>query len=136
MTPARKKRSAEEPETISRWEWVTGAAGLLMVLFIVVVLLRDVARPNGAPELTVRVDSVVRQAAGHLAHITVRNSGSEAASGVAVDGALTLEGGRIENSGIVFDNLPSRASRSGGLLFQDDPGRGQLRVHVSGYTSP
>lgn len=136
MSPARKKRGAEEPEIISRWEWVTGAAGLIMVLLILFVLLRDAARPNGAPQLTVRIDSVARQSAGYLAHITVRNSGSEAAAGVAVEGALTLGDGRVEQREIVFDNLPSRASRSGGLLYQDDPARGRLDVHVVGYAAP
>lgn len=128
-------RQRGQPEVISRWEWVTGAAGLLLVLFALAVTLRDATQASSPPALTARVDSVGRQPSGFVAHVTVSNAGGMAAEAVVVGGEL-LGGAQPERSEVTLDHLPPHASRHVGLLFTRAPAAAQLDVRVLGYVVP
>lgn len=125
-------------ELISRWEWLTAALGLLLVLGAIGYLgYEAVAGDDRPPALTVVVDSVTRSGGVHQVHFTVRNTGDRAGAAVVVEGRLAgaAEGGE-ETSEVTLDHVPGRSERSGGLFFSSDPRAGRLELRPLGYSVP
>lgn len=121
----------------SRWEWVAAAAGTTLVLGTVGLMLNEaLTSPSSPPALTVHVDSVLPQGKGYLVQVRAENSGGETAAGVTIEGELRSDTGSVEKSEVTIDYVPARGKRSGGLLFQEDPGRYVLTVRPKGYDLP
>lgn len=125
-------------ELISRWEWLTAAVGLLLVLGAIGYLgYVAVAGDDLPPSLIVAVDSVTTTGGVHQVHFTVRNAGDRAGAAVVVEGRLTgTAGGGEETSEATLDYVPGRSARRGGLFFSSDPGAGRLELRALGYAVP
>jgi uncharacterized protein (TIGR02588 family) len=123
--------------SISRWEWITAAAGLLIVLAVVVFMTFEaVAGERTQPAITVRVDSVVAVPGGHAVRFVARNTGDQAGAAVVVEGRLARAGAEPEVSRVTLDYVPGRSERRGGLFFVADPRGGRLELRAVGYVSP
>lgn len=133
MTKDRSR--GEREERISRWEWVTGALGLLLVVAALWVLLRDAGEPSSPVRLTVAMDSVTGGPGNYVAHVTVRNAGSLPARSTVIEGVLA-PGGEGARSQVTIDLIPSHSRHTAGLVFPRDPRGGALRLRVLGYADP
>lgn len=133
---AREGDAARATGEISKWEWVAGAIGLVLVLASVGYLARAALQPATPPRVVVVVDSVASGTGMHLVHFTARNEGRATAASVTVEGELSTGTGEPVLSTTDIDFVPAGSSRSGGLYFRDDPRRGQLVVRALGYTEP
>lgn len=132
----RDGKGGGEPEVISPWEWVVGALGLALVAGALFVMLRESSQPARPPSLTAALDSVQRVPAGYVAHVTVRNGGSEPVSNVAVEGTLATGAGAPEQGEATVDHLPAGATHGLGLLYANDPSAGGFEVRVRGFMRP
>lgn len=121
---------------ISRWEWLVGGIGLVLLVALVVFLAREAATTATPPDLVARVDSVSRLSSGWLAHVVVRNRGRETAVSVTVEATLAFPAGDTLRSETTLDYVPGKSERSGGLLFDRDPAAGTLTVRATGYQEP
>ena len=137
---ARDSRDAEgpprAPAEISRWEWLAGGIGLLVLLALLGFLAREATTRRTPPDLVARVDSVSRGSSGWLAHLRVDNRGRETAVSVMVEGELATAAGDTMRSETTLDYVPGRSHRGGGLLFDQDPRLGKLDVRVIGFQEP
>lgn len=131
----RDDRPAPQGE-ISKWEWLVGGVGLALLLVLIAFLARAAMTAPTPPDLVTRVDSVSRVSSGWLAHVRVRNTGSETAMAVTVEGELATAAGDTLRSETTLDYVPGRSERSGGLLFSEDPRAGTLEVRAIGYQEP
>lgn len=122
---------------VSRWEWVVAAFGTLIVLAAVAFLLRDALGGRAsAPDIAVRVDSVVETRGGYLVEFTLINSGHTTASALAVQAELSEGGGVVETSEVTVDYVPEQAERAAGVFFTRDPRRYELAIRPRGYLRP
>ena len=128
-------REPREPSRISKWEWAAGAVGLALLLALVIFLAREAMTTATAPDLVAQVDSVSRRTDGWLAHVRVRNRGSETAVAVTLEGELVIGTDTVRRETTV-DYVPGRSARGGGLLFDRDPRGGTLAVRALGYQEP
>ena len=133
-TTERGREPAQQGE-ISKWEWLVGAIGLVLLLGLVGFLAREAATEATPPDLRARVDSVSRLSSGWLAHVHVANRGRETAVAVTLQGELVV-GTDTLRSETTFDYVPGRSDRGGGLLFDRDPSSGSLTVRATGYQEP
>jgi uncharacterized protein (TIGR02588 family) len=122
---------------ISRWEWVTAAAGLLLVVSAVAILLaQGLGGGRRPPDVVVHADSVAPATRGFRVGFRVVNRGDLTAAAVIVRGTLALDGGVAETSEAQLDYVPGRSEREGGLFFEHDPRRGTLTLRAIGYANP
>lgn len=129
-------REAPVPTEISKWEWLVGGIGLLVLLALLAFLAREAMAPPTPPDLVARVDSVSRGTSGWLAHVRVHNRGRATAVSVTVEGALVTAAGDTLRSETTLDYVPGLSRRGGGLLFDQDPRLGKLELRVAGYQEP
>lgn len=121
----------------SRWEWITGAFSLLLVLGAIGFLLyEEFARPDTPAQIVVTVDTVFGGEQGYVVQIRVSNEGGTTATGLLVRGELKGDTGVVETAEATIDYVPSRSHRRAGLLFSRDPGRHALEVRPLGYDFP
>jgi len=131
-----KRRAPRGRDEISRWEWVAGAVGLLIVGGAVAFLAREAMLPSTPPDVVVRVDSVTRASGGHVVHFTARNQGRATASAVTVEGELVTPPADTARGEVLVGYVPGRSERAGGLYFARDPRTGRLTVRAQGYAAP
>ena len=134
---AEAAREVPHGAATSKWEWVSAAIGLLIVLGTVGFLgYKAVTTDPLAPDVTLDHIGTERTSGGHVVKFRARNSGPSTASGLSISGAL-LDGAQvIEESEVVLDYLPPRAEREGGLIFRSDPAGYELRLEAKGYLDP
>ena len=130
------ERTTRAPAEVSKWEWLVGGIGLLVLLALLGFLARETTAPQTPPDLVARVDSVSRGTAGWLAHVRVDNRGRGTALSVTVEGELATAAGDTVRSETTLDFVPGVSRRAAGLLFAQDPRLGNLEVRVSGYQEP
>jgi uncharacterized protein (TIGR02588 family) len=129
-------RESRAPAEISKWEWLVGGIGLLVLLALLGFLAREAMAPQTPPDLVARVDSVSRGASGWLAHVRVHNRGRGTAVSVTVEGEFATPAGDTLRSETTLDYVPGLSRRGGGLLFDEDPRLGKLEVRVIGFQEP
>ena len=132
ITDRRKKKSS--PSTL---EWLTAAAGLLLVVAaLVFTVYRAVTAKDTPPDLNVKIESVTPVSAGYLVKFHVANSGEETAAAVSLEGTLK-NGETVEESGTVtIDYVPSHSEREGGILFEKNPQNYQMEIRADGFANP
>ncbi len=127
-------------DLISRWEWLTAAVGLLLLLAAVGYMAREAVTGDDVPPyVVVAADSVTTAHGVHQVHFTARNEGGRAAAAVTVEGRLsgvTGAAGEAETSEATLDYVPGRSERAGGLFFRGDPRTGRLELRAHGYAEP
>lgn len=126
-----------EPQGAPALEWAVGLLGALLVAATVGFLLYDALRDNGTPpDVRITAEAPIALQNGWLVPITLLNQGGTTASGLRVEGELRGPEGAVQRSETIFDYLPPRSPRKGGLFFSEDPGRYALTVRAVGYTQP
>lgn len=121
----------------SKWEWVTAGLGLLLVLTTVGYLGYEALTTDPAvPDITIDHIGTEQTAGGYIVRFRARNSGPATAAALGISGELYDATAVIESSEVVLDYLPSNADRQGGLIFQNDPARYELRLEAKGYFDP
>lgn len=121
----------------SKWEWVTGAVGLLLVLGTVgFIAYSALGNEPSLPDVTVEHIATERMAGGYVVRFRARNSGSATAASLSISGELSNGTTAVETSAIVLDYLAADAERLGGLMFRNDPAGYELRLEARGYVDP
>lgn len=128
---------SQREDVISRWEWVAGAVGALVVAIALWVLVTDALAPSTPPDVRVTADTIDHQGATrYRVAFTARNLGTEAAAGVVVEGMLVRPAGDTLRATATLDYVSGESRRSGGLFFDADPRAGELTLRAVGYTEP
>ncbi len=127
----------EHAASASKLEWAAAAVGLVlvvgMVAFIAYYALTTEAK---APAVTVEVIGVESVADAYLARFRAKNRSSATAAALRVEGELRQGQTVVESSQATLDYLPPFSERRGGLFFQQDPRRYELRIAPKGYAEP
>lgn len=124
-------------DEISRWEWLTAAVGLLLVVGTIGFMSYEAATGGDSPPvIEVAVDSVRRVPGGHVVHFTARNLGDRAGAQVVVEGRVAREGGEPATSQTTLDYVPGQSERGGGLFFPVEPAADRLTLQALGYVRP
>jgi uncharacterized protein (TIGR02588 family) len=129
-------RTQQPVGEISKWEWVAGAIGLVLVLAAVGFMARAASQPATPPRLVIAADSVTASGDGYLVHFTARNEGRATAASVTVEGELRAAAGAAVRSTTTLDFVPAGSMRRGGLYFASDPRLGALELRAGGYAEP
>lgn len=121
----------------NKLEWIVFAAGLVVVLGTLGLLVYDMAQGESSPpELVVELGSPSRQAQGWAVPVTVRNEGGETAEGARVEVTLAVPGQAPERGEIDMAFVPAGSRREGFVTFAGDPARGRLTGRVVGFETP
>ncbi len=131
MTAPKPKSSTRDP--VPALEWAAAAIGLLVLLALCAILLREVVGGNDrdVPVLSARIERVTPTPTGYVADILVSNRSRQTAAAVQVKGKLG-----DEQASATLDFVPGRSEARGGLIFKGDPGAGAVEVRVVGYELP
>lgn len=129
----------EERAALPWPERVAALLGLLLVLGALGLLLYEGLSGDGAPpDIEIRVESIRAQpsGSGYLVEIVAANRGGQTGAEVRVSGELLQDGQAVETSTAVFDYIPDRSERRGGLFFRRDPRAYALQLRATGYVEP
>ena len=139
MAGKSKKREREtRPGAVtSKWEWVAGAVGLVLVLGAIgFITYNALSTDPSVPAVTVEHVGTERTRGGYVVEFRARNSGPSTAASLTISGKLYDGSDEIEASEVTLDYLPPRGERQGGLIFQADPAGHELRLEAEGYVDP
>ena len=120
----------------SKWEWVAGAISAAIVLGMLTVLIGEATAGHTPPDVSLRVDSIVRRSENYLVAFTAHNRGTNTAAALQVEGELRADTTLVETSSVTIDYLPGEGSREGGLFFRHDPRGLSLTLRPLGYQAP
>jgi uncharacterized protein (TIGR02588 family) len=114
-------------------EWACAAVGLVLAVSVVGLTAWDamfgVASP---PSIEVRLLEVHPSPHGFLAQVEAVNLGGQPVAQVVIEGVLG-EGPKAETATATFDYIPEESSAKGGLIFEDDPRAGPLKLRAKGF---
>jgi uncharacterized protein (TIGR02588 family) len=121
----------------SKWEWISGGLGLLLVLTMLGYIGYNamISEPS-VPAVTIDYLSTEPTPGGFVVTFRARNSGPSTAASLLISGGLSNGTRIIETSEVTLDYLPPMGERRGGLIFHNDPGRYQLRLQPKSYVDP
>ena len=132
-----KERDPRPGAATSKWEWVAGAVGLLLVLAAVgFIAFTALTTEPSVPAVTVEHVGTEHTPGGYVVEFRARNSGPSTAASLTVSGSLHDGSTEIETSEVTLDYLPPWGERHGGLIFQADPAGHELRLEAEGYVDP
>lgn len=121
----------------SRWEYVTGAIGALLVAATIVYLALDAKQdPGTPPDLVPTAGRILQQTSSFLVELNVENRGSRTAASVLIRGELKQGDSVIEDAETTIDYVPGHSVRRAGLVFTRDPRQHQLEMRAIGYDVP
>jgi uncharacterized protein (TIGR02588 family) len=89
-----------------------------------------------APAVTIEVMGVDVLPGAYVARFRAENRSSATAAALSVRGELRHGSAVVEASEATLDYLPPFSERRGGLFFQQDPRRYELRIVPKGYAEP
>jgi uncharacterized protein (TIGR02588 family) len=132
-----RERDTRPGVATSKWEWVAGAVGLVLVLGTVgFIAYNALTTEPSVPAVTVEHVGTERTPGGYVVEFRARNSGGATAASLAISGTLYDGSTEIETNQVTLDYLPPRGERQGGLIFQTDPAVHELRLEAEGYVDP
>ena len=116
-------------------EWALAAVGCAFAILMIGLLVQQAFQsPDTPPALSAEVLMIVPRGEGHLVEAEISNTGGSAARTVLVEGRLIVDGAVLEQSDAQLDYLPGGATRSVGLVFEEDPAQGRVEVAPLGFT--
>ncbi|WP_265499719.1 hypothetical protein [Paracoccus beibuensis] len=125
------------PERTSALEWAVALLGAAIIAGTVGFMIRHgLTHPATAPDVVVSPGMPRQVSGGYLVEFTAFNRGNTTAASLTIKGSLTDGNRIIETSEVTLDYLPQRASRTGGLFFQNDPAQHDLSAEAGGYVAP
>lgn len=135
MKPRKRPGSALERTPVA--EWIAAALGLVLTLAVTgYTVWEGLTDDAGPPLLSVRAGTAHGTGSGHVLPIVVRNDSHATAAEVEVRGVLRVPGAPDEERRASFTYVPGRGEARGGLVFQQDPARGEVHVTVDGFAAP
>lgn len=118
-------------------EWVIAALSALLTIGVIGFLLYEALFVStGPPLIVVRVDSIFRASHGWVVEFEAQNQGHEATASLVIEGSLLEDTTALEVAEATIDYLPALSTRGGGLYFDRDPRRHEVRLRVVGYARP
>jgi uncharacterized protein (TIGR02588 family) len=118
-------------------EWIVASLGVLLVGGAIAFLVfHSTTRGQTPPDVRAVAERVLELDHGYVVQFRAVNEGGSAAAQVTIQGELVGPDGTTERGEAVLDYLPPRSDREGGLLFEDDPRQGELRLRATGYAKP
>ncbi|HEU5050698.1 MAG TPA: hypothetical protein VFU00_10265 [Gemmatimonadales bacterium] len=127
---------SESSSAIPLPERILGAAsGVVILALIVYLAIRALANDGMPPDIHVRMTGVTQVPSGWLVEIEATNRGSAAAVELEIEAELEGPAG-TERRSIMFDYVPPRASRRGGLFFTGDPRARPVVLRAAGFRTP
>ncbi len=114
-----------------------GVGFVLVAAALGLLVYKAIWRDVSAPQVTVRVISVVPMQNGYLVQFNAVNQGGSTAEGVVIEGQLRRGADTaVETSHTTLDYLPSHSELKGGLFFTQDPRQFDFQVRALGYEVP
>jgi uncharacterized protein (TIGR02588 family) len=137
VVPGVKGRELQASDATPLLEWIVAGVGVVLLSSLLIFLLVDALRNEPAkPDIVIQVQSISRTGGAHIASFKAINRGRDNAAAVVIAGELRSNGGKIEQSWVTLDYLPSGSEKTGGLLFTEDPHRYELAIRALGYVKP
>lgn len=114
-------------------EWAAAAAGLLILLGLSFILIREASDGNDrvVPILEANIEQITPTPAGFVADVVVYNRSRQTAAAVQVEGKLG-----DEQASATLDYVPGRSEARGGLIFRSDPRSGGVELSIVGFELP
>lgn len=132
-TPAPKKvsQSRAPASDIPPLEWVAAGVGLVLAGSAIGLTAWDAMfGVKGPPAIEVRLKHVTPTPHGYVAEIEAFNRGGAPAAQVQIEGVVA--GG--DPSSMTIDYIPEQSRASGGLIFEQDPRVGVLKLRAKGFS--
>ena len=126
-----------KPARTPKLEWIAAAIGLVLTLAAIGLVAREaLAGDPTPPDITVRLLEIRPVQNGYLVTVAAENLGGRPAAQLLVEGELGIAGSEPEIAETVFDYVPGRSIRRGGLFFQGDPRGKPLTLQAKGFVEP
>jgi uncharacterized protein (TIGR02588 family) len=133
MTKTRYFSTRETPAA----EWMTAAAGALIVFATLGVLLYEATfGVHSLPALRVQVVTVSEAGDAFRVEVRVSNDGGATAADVMVQGELLANERVVDRAEATIDYVAGRSWEMAALLFSHDPAVSRLDVRAVGYRVP
>ncbi|WP_230533180.1 TIGR02588 family protein [Microvirga roseola] len=130
-------RRDENVSSTSTWEWVVAIIGAALVVgmigYIAYYALTTEAK---VPVAAVEPLGIERTSGGYVVLFRARSRSSVTAASLQIRGELREGPQIVETKEAMLDYLPAFAERQGGLIFQRDPSRYELRLTAESYVEP
>lgn len=114
-------------------EWIAAGVGLVLAGSAVGLTAWDAMfGVKGPPSIEVRLKRVTPTPHGYVAEIEAFNHGGSPAVQVEIEGVIT--GASAEPASATIDYVPAGSRATGGLIFDQDPTVGTLRLRAKGFS--
>nr|WP_295838752.1 TIGR02588 family protein [uncultured Azospirillum sp.] len=135
---SRASDGAEHAPPTSPLEWVVAGLGALLIAAMIVYMVQYALKEHSSVpgEMDVTVMEMRTGGHGHTVRFRIRNQTAATAATLIVHGELRSGDRVVETAEAQFDYLPPYSERFGGLIFQHDPARYELRIVPTGYSEP
>lgn len=124
---ARKPDSEPRPPVL---EWIMGGVGLLLVLAVLGLILREALAAPAPADLRLTLHAARPVADGWVAEVEVENAGDLTAAAVEIEGRLGAE-----TASATLDYVPAGGTERVVLGFRADPRLG-LELRPVGWSEP
>lgn len=128
---AESKRAAASDAPLL--EWIAAGVGLVLAMTAISFTLWDALfGVEGPPAIEVRLTRVTPTGHGYVAEFDAINHGGEPAAQVQIEGIASGAAGP-EAANVTIDYIPEQSRASGGLVFEQDPRAGSLKLRAKGF---
>lgn len=115
---------------------VAGASLLLVLAVFSYLAWQAFFQQQVAPRISVEIRQIDASALPAHVSFVARNSGTQAAARVQIEGTVLQGKDVVERATAVLDYVPGGALRRGVLVFHSPFTRDQLRVRAVGFVDP
>jgi len=137
MTGEKSENNQARDKVIPFWEWVISAVGLILVVGAVgSTFYRAAFKESTPPNLSITSEPAQPSGDGFIVRFRVKNTGSQTASAVNIEGELKSGGETIETGSATLTYAPAHSERHGGLYFTKNPQQFDLQIRATGYQEP
>ncbi len=134
-----ERESQSQQDSTTFGEWIAASFGLILVVFALGTIFYRALNENSTPPiLEVTVNSVKPSASGYLVQFYVKNTGTQTAANLTIEGELKKDGEpeSEETSSATITYAPAHSQREGGLIFSKNPNDYRLELRAKGYEKP
>lgn len=132
-TPRKTPPRAKSVNDIPALEWIAAGVGLVLASTAIGLTAWDaVLGEKGPPAIEVRLKQVTPTAHGYVAEIEAYNHGGSPAARVEIEGVIAGQPS-ASTAGVTIDYIPQGSRATGGLIFEQDPRAGTLKLRAKGF---